>query len=260
MRARCGIVESEWHCSIVGIILRWNVANCTVIILSSCWVVRTRGCLIWIPRRFGWPFQNSCTGLSDATTTPFGILRAVIRGSSKRRMKFQAKCTPENILSSSERREIRRTAILCSFGMHSASRRSYPSLENIVDSRRLVSEQEFYHGSNWTGSISPLATKNPYYHRSLTTRLDNRVLRLITPNSFRENRKLRVSRDYLSFLLSYILILGSLRWKSVCEFDESAAFALNNFVLTVTFDCLRLYDKIILLDNNNKIIIIDNNN
>lgn len=141
-----------------------------------------------------------------------------------------------------------------------ASRRSYPSLENIVDSRRLVSEQEFYHGSNWTGSISPLATKNPYYHRSLTTRLDNRVLRLITPNSFRENRKLRVSRDYLSFLLSYILILGSLRWKSVCEFDESAAFALNNFVLTVTFDCLRLYDKIILLDNNNKIIIIDNNN
>lgn len=122
-----------------------------------------------------------------------------------------------------------------------------PPLENIVDSRRLVSEQEFYQGSNWTGSISLPATKNPYYHRSLTTRLDNRVLRLVTPNSFRENRKLWVSRDYLSFLLSYILILGWLRWKSVCEFKESGGFALNNFVSTVTFDCLR-YNTFVLLN------------
>lgn len=42
----------------------------------------------------------------------------VIRTSFLGRMKFRAKCTPENILSLPGCHEIRRTSISCSFGMH----------------------------------------------------------------------------------------------------------------------------------------------
>lgn len=130
-------------------------------------------------------------------------------------MKFRAKCTPENILSASGLREIRRTAILCSFGMHRCSlldlATHQPSFPRPGKYRRRCTSLVPGHNRIDLFELRKSSLPTTFAYGTL---LDNRVSRLVTPDSSTKNRKVWVSRGNLnSFSLPCFPISDRFRWK-----------------------------------------------